>query len=258
MFRVNTWRDVLIHLGIIVALTVLILLGFFYLYLPWTTNHGEAIAVPDLAQMRLEELDDYLAARDLRYQVSDSIYDPERPQHAVVTQNPAAGSLVKEGRKVYVTVTSATPPNVKMPDLRGRSLMNAQKELAGLGLRPGQLDYVPDLQENAVLRQRVAGREISPGTELPKGSVVDLTVGDGLGKQTFSMPNLVGMGEEDAKFNLAGQELQVGSIIYRTDPERALGTVLRHNPAAGQQVRVGQEIDLWVVGYEPDNDEVNP
>lgn len=251
MFKVNTWRDVLIHLGIIAALTVLIVLGFFYVYLPWTTNHGESITVPDLADRSVGELDGLLAAQNLRYQVSDSIYDPDKPQHAVVMQNPVAGSLVKENRKIYVTVTAATPPDVKMPDLRGRSLANARKELAGMGLGTGELQYVPDLQKDAVLAQRYEGRDISPGTELPKGSVIDLRVGDGLGKQTFTMPNLVGLSEEDAKFNLAGQDLQTGSIIYVNDPERELGSVLRHNPAAGQQVRVGQEIDLWVVGYNP-------
>ncbi|MGB3618378.1 MAG: PASTA domain-containing protein [Catalinimonas sp.] len=253
MFRVNTWRDVLIHLGIILALTALIVLGFFYIYLPWTTNHGESVPVPDLVDRQLDELDELLADRNLRYQVSDSVYDPDKPQHTVVAQNPVASSNVKERRKIYVTVTAATPPDVQMPDLRGRSLNNARQELAGLGLRVGEIEKVPDLQKDAVLGQSFDGRDIRPGVELPKGSVIDLRVGNGLGNQTFTMSSLEGLSEEIAKVTLAGQNLQVGSIIYVDDPDRELGTVLRQRPTAGQAVRVGQEIDLWVVGYEPEN-----
>ncbi|SDJ82138.1 PASTA domain, binds beta-lactams [Catalinimonas alkaloidigena] len=255
MFRANTWRDLLIHLGIILALFFLLILGFFYFYLPWSTHHGEYITVPDVKETQLDNGINVLETSGLRYQISDSVFDPTKPNYTVVQQNPTAGNQVKQGRKVYLTVTSGTPPIVKMPSLLGRSLMNAQKELTSLGLQTGKLEYKPDMQENAILEQRFQGKEIKPGDEIPKGSKVDLVIGDGLGNQVFAMPDLTGKMLDDARFELAGSSLQVGAIIYQNDPDKELGTIIRQNPSPGRDIRVGEEVDLWVVGYEPEDGE---
>lgn len=75
-FKIETWWDVLKHLGIALGVGLIITLFFFYIYLPTTTNHGESITVPDLVGMPLSELDEFVVQRDLRYEVSDSSYSP--------------------------------------------------------------------------------------------------------------------------------------------------------------------------------------
>jgi beta-lactam-binding protein with PASTA domain len=258
-FQANTRRDVLVHFLIIVALTIILLMSFFYIYLPATTNHGETITVPNIVGMKVDELEGFLEARDLRYSVNDSVFDPSKPPMTVILQNPLEGNQVKEGRKIYISITTASPPNVKMPRLTGRSLINAQGELESNGLVLGELKYIPDLQQNAVLKQLLRGKEITEGTEIPRGSKIDLVVGDGLGETEFPVPTLTGMPLDEAEFTLSGQGLQVGDIRYENIPDKELGTVYRQMPApgSGRQIRVGEVIDLWVVGFPPGADSTN-
>ncbi len=252
LFRARTYRDLLFHVLIMASIAAILVLLFFYFYLPSTTHHGEAITVPNTIGMSVSEVEGVLNARRLRYQLSDSVYDARRPPRTVIMQSPRAGSQVKADRKVYLTVTLTTPPDVPMPRLLGRSLTNAKAELDNNGLLLGNIEYKPDLQENAVLEQRWKGQPIKEGKPLPKGSRVDLVVADGRGKQEFSAPDLTGMALEDAEFTLAGSGLVRGKIVFVEDETQELGTILRQQPAPGRNLRVGDIVDVWVVGYEPE------
>ena len=97
---------------------VLLILFFFYVYLPTTTNHGESITVPDLEGVNVEDLDRFLLERDLRFEVlEDSGFSTDYPPHTVLKQFPLPNSKVKENRKIYITLNSTNPPEVRMPDL---------------------------------------------------------------------------------------------------------------------------------------------
>jgi len=244
-------RDVWLHLGIILCLIGSLVLGFFYLYLPWTTHHGQIVTVPDLVGMQQTELDTYLNSRDLEYLVEDSTFNPDKPALSVLSQYPPPGQKVKVGRKIFITLNSRQPPLVKMPNLVNRSVTNAEGELESYGLKKGEITYVPDLQFNAVLKQVYKGKEITEGTQLPKGSKIDLVVGNGLGNQEFDTPNLVGSNFDEAGFTLSGLDLKVGTVIYEPTSEKPAGTVTRQRPATGEKIRVGEQIDLWVSGPDP-------
>ena len=127
---------------------------------------------------------------------------------------------MKEGRKIYVTVSMKNPPVIKMPKLTDGSVKNAQMILKSYDLVVGQLKFVPNIQKDAVLRQLVNGKEIAAGAPITKGTRVDLEVGDGLGNQEFPVPNLVNMPADEATTLLVGQGLQVGEIFYQSAPQR--------------------------------------
>jgi beta-lactam-binding protein with PASTA domain len=108
---------------------------------------------------------------------------------------------------------------------------------------------VPDLAQNAVLKQLVNGQEIAPGAPIAKGTKVDLVVGDGQGNQEFAVPTLVNMPEDEARTLLAGQGLQVGEVFKQAAEEgQTPGTVVRQRPVAapGATIRMGQLVDLWI------------
>jgi eukaryotic-like serine/threonine-protein kinase len=244
-------RDVWLHAGSILVLLIVLVLGFFYIYLPYTTHHGQTVTVPQLTGMNAAELESFLDARNLEYLVDDSTYNPDKPSLTVLSQYPAAGQVVKTGRKIFVTLNSLQPPLVKMPSLLNRSVTNAEGELESYGLRKGNITYVPDIQHNAVLKQLYLGKEIKDGALIPKGSKIDLEVGDGLGNQEFEAPNLVGTSYEEAGFTLSGVDLRLGTIIYQTQATETAGTVVRQQPTAGAKIRVGEQVDLWIAGPGP-------
>ncbi len=248
-----------IHLGIMLVIGLALLMVFFYYFLPSYTNHGETITVPDLKGMVYEELDQYLTQRDLRFEVeSDSGYSAELPALAVLKQYPTAGSKVKSNRKLFVNLNKTTPRKVLMPDLIDGSVKSAQMVLESYGLELGNIQYKPDLAQNAVLEQLFNGDVIEPGDSIYQGSTVDLVVGDGLGNQMLEVPELLGMDFEDAEFTVIGSGLRLGTIL-NADPVDTLevGAVVRQIPASGTSIRIGQDIDLWVIGFNEETQQVD-
>ena len=96
----NTKKDVYTHAAIILATLLVLFLGFFFLYLPWTTNHGQTIVVPNLEGKTLTEIEDVLDDRNLRYEITDSVFIAGKTPLSVHSQYPLPGAKVKEGRKI--------------------------------------------------------------------------------------------------------------------------------------------------------------
>lgn len=250
-FKAENKRDVVIHFLLVVCIGLILLLGFFYIYLPFTTNHNQTVTVPNLMGMSISEVETYLAERDLDYVIEDSVYKPDAKPLTVSAQFPYADGKVKKGRKIFISIYSLKPPIVKMPKLVGRSLVNAQTELENAGLRLGKVDYEPDIQQNAVLKQIFNGQPIAEGIDIPKGSKVDLVVADGLGQQEFDVPDLKGLTYEEADINVAGAGLQFGVIIYDPNATDTPGTIIKQKPEPGNKIRAGSVIDVWVSGPDP-------
>ena len=253
MFKANSFVDVLKHLAVMAIIVAVLVIGFFYFYLPTTTNHGETISVPRIEGMQLADAEELLDDQNLRYFINDSTYEADRKPFEILTQDPAPGAKVKENRKIYISVNMKNPPMIKMPNLIDGSVKNAELILKSYDLKKGKITYVPDLQENAVLKQFVNGKEVKPGSAVPKGSAVDLHVGNGLGNTEFEVPEVIGMPVDEASVLLVGQGLQIGNIIYVQGSEEPAGTVLKQRPFAevGAKIRVGELVDLWVAGEEP-------
>jgi beta-lactam-binding protein with PASTA domain len=254
--KANSAKDVFIHLLIILGIFIGLVLCFFYLYLPATTNHGETITVPKLTGMNSQELESFLKAKHLRYQINDSSYTPGVKPYTILTQHPIEGSKVKKNRKIYVAIASTIPPKVKMPKLIDASLRSAETTLRSLDLVVGKITYVPNPFPNLVLKQLIKGQPVKAGTLLSKGTKVDLVVSNGTGSEEFDVPDVVGMDVEEARLLLESQGIGIG--LTRSDPSssKKKGTITKQRPAAdsGRKIKPGEEIDIWVTGaVDPGN-----
>jgi len=243
----KSWPQLIKHLSIFAGISLIAILFFFYIYLPAITNHGESITVPDLEGMPMADLDEFVGNRNLRYEVSDSSYSARYKPLTVLAQFPKAGAKVKENRKIYLTVNSFIPPSTKMPDLIDRSLRNAELELSSYELRRGKIILKPSPFENAVLEQRLDGNPIDPGTNIAKGTVIDLVVGDGYGTRRFALPGFIGLPIDEALVSLAGMDLRQGTIVNDYGANDELGIVYKQLPEIGTDVKIGQSVDFWIV-----------
>lgn len=243
--------------NIAIALSILFLIGvgYFYVYLPHATNHGESITVPDLTGMKLEELQDFLVQHELRYEIDDSTYSEEYPPLTVLRQFPKAGANVKENRIIYVSVNQINPPTVPLPDLIDRSRINAEVVLRSNQLKKGKTLLIKSPFLNLVTEMRYQGRKAEAGERVPKGSVIDLVVGDGTGPSDMALGDLVGDTFEHALFKLNGWNLHQGRVEIPEDVDTTgiIPYVWKQYPEAGDSVRVGDPIDLWLgpKGYSP-------
>jgi len=243
-----TSRIFLVNLAV-ALLFVVAVFGVTYKYLDSYTHHGESISVPDLRGLKAERLQTFLTDKHLRYSVVDSIFELDKPPGTVVEQDPAPDSKVKEDRTIYLTVNASLPPKVKMPDLMDVSYRQAEAILSTFGLKVGSLIYKPDLARNAVLGQRYKGSEIRPGTEIPKGSVIDLVLGDGLGNTRVPVPNLVGRTRGEALFVLKGSSLNAGTLYFDHGvKDSANAKVYKQfpEPSDSATINEGEAVDLYL------------
>lgn len=151
------------------------------------TEHGKAIAVPDIQGMEEADAMSKLAQHDLVGVVSDYVYIKGVPPGEITAQRPAAHAKVKRGRKVYLTVSSGNQPMIAIPDIADNSsLRQAESRLraAGFKLAPndtiaGDLDWVYGV--------RYKERELKAGELVPEGAELTLVVGGGNKEETETL-----------------------------------------------------------------------
>jgi eukaryotic-like serine/threonine-protein kinase len=244
--HISTLGGLLTSILITCGSVVLFMIIYFYLYLPAVTNHGETITVPNIEGMKVEELENFLLTRNLRYEVNDSSYSEDAPPLAVLKQYPAAGAKVKEDRVIYISLNRITPPTVPMPNLVDGSLINAEVQLKSNELRRGRIQLIRGPFLHVVKEMKYQGEKIEPGTRIRKGSVIDLVVYDG-GSGEVLTPYVEGISLEDAKFLIFGSNLNIDIIVYGdtlgTDEEIV---VLKQKPVANENTKVGDIVKVWV------------
>jgi beta-lactam-binding protein with PASTA domain len=181
------------------------------------------------------------------YQI-DSIYVADKAPGTIVEQDPDAGTNVKVGRVIYLTMVTRLSPPVALPDLTDQNLMEATATLQNFGLEVGDTTTKPDIA-NHVLEVRFAGQIIKPGTKIPKGSKLDLVIGNGQGASEVELPNLTNLDIDEAKVAIRGAQLSIGTIEYQgaiTDSSNAV-VVAQYPPFRTDstvKVSIGSRINI--------------
>ena len=245
-------KDLITHIAILISLFLVLFFGFFFVYLPWSTHHGESIQVPNLKGMTVEKMEEAIDANDLSYEVADCTYTADKPPLTVLSQYPLPNALVKSGRKIYITINSETPPTIKLPTLVGLSVRSAEQQLYIAGLRKGIVHEVNDPRVKEVIEVQAFGKKIEAGASIPKGTMVDLYIGNGTADVEMEIPDFVGKPMDEVTLILAGMNLKVGKVTYEANDVFPAGTVFKQSCATceGTSVKPGDLIDLWVVGGE--------
>jgi beta-lactam-binding protein with PASTA domain len=166
---------------LIFAVLAIIVLCFLMLkWLNYSTNHGEFVEVPELTGKTLDVVEIEINDNDLRMIVQDSAnYNPKYPKYSVIEQQPIAGSLVKENRKIYLTLNPSGYRKVGVPNIIRRTLRQAKPTVEALGLEVGTISYSNDIGKDEVLEIKYKGKTITPGTLLEKTTKIDLVLGNG-------------------------------------------------------------------------------
>ncbi|MEP6735273.1 MAG: PASTA domain-containing protein [Chryseolinea sp.] len=243
-FKTDTLGGLLLNFALACILLVALAIVYFFVYLPNTTNHGQTITVPSIEGMKIDALEDFLVKKSLRFEVNDSAYSPEFPPLTVLRQYPQAGSKVKEGRKIFISVNRLTPPTVPVPALVDGSVVNADAVLRSNELRRGNIELVPG-PFNIVKEMKYKGNKLEAGDPVPKGAVIDLVVMDGGSGADFKADSFIGSSLEDAKFVIFGQNLNLGNVELVGDTTGG-GVVLKQKPAPNENIKVGDAVDLWI------------
>ncbi len=208
--------------------------------MPSYTNYYEGVTVPDLTRVSLEEAEVKLTNIGLRYEVADRRANSAFPANYVIDQQPAATTIVKPNRKIYLTVNTEVKPQVIVPNVTSLSFRNAKIQLQNYGLDVGSVSYESSRFKNSVLRQ-----SIPEGTTVSKGTLVDLVVSDGLGDKIVQIPEIIGLRLPQAQLKLREAGLNIGEILFRPSKEVVPNTVLDFTPKVTEIIE-GESLDLVI------------
>ena len=138
------------------------------------------------------------------------------------------------------SLLSGSSGEVNTPNVKGKSVAEAQEILAGKGLRVGDITekFSDKVAKGLIIDQDPAGDIL-----LKKGDEVDLTVSKGV--ELVVIPDgLIGLPQADARRSLKAAGLVVAVVAQNSD--RPPGQVLDVNPPAGSQVPKGGTVTLTV------------
>jgi beta-lactam-binding protein with PASTA domain len=196
----------------IITVIAVVLIAFYSL--GYYTNHGAGIPVPKLKGQSVDQATNLLKQQGFDYKI-DSVYVQDIAPGTIVEQDPDAGTNVKEGRVIYLTMVTLLAPNVSLPDLEQSSYREATATLSNYGLKVGDTTYKSDIARDRILEVHFAGKVIKAGTKIPKGSRIDLVLGDGEGASEVEIPELINLDLDAARFAIKGSGLTIGSITYQ-------------------------------------------
>jgi len=241
-------KSFLINL-LLAVLTVLFVVLIAAFSLNYYTRHGSGIPVPKLIGMQISRASALLDNQGFQYKV-DSVYLPDVEPGTVVQQDPDPTTNVKENRTIYLTVITRLAPNVSLPNLENTTFREATATITNFGLKLGDTTYKSDIALNRVLEVRFAGEVIKTGAKLPKGSRIDLVLGDGKGASEVDIPDLTNQELDAAKFVISQSGLTLGTVTYEgtiTDSTKVIiKSQLPMKTDSTTKVSIGTRINLTV------------
>ncbi|MFM7896032.1 MAG: PASTA domain-containing protein [Flavobacterium sp.] len=176
---------------VFLAATIVVVFTFLVIqFLDFRTNHGQEIKVPDLSKMKLEIAEEKLNELDLEVFLLDTVeFNADFPPFTILEQDPKAGSLVKDGRKIYVKLNAGEFTDITIPEFKDKTFRQISATIKSLTLKEGKITYKPHIAKDIVLQIYQNGRRLRAGDKVKKNSTLDFVLGDGkevFNEETFS------------------------------------------------------------------------
>lgn len=235
------------------ALLAFILVGAVYFFT--TMFNQDEIEIPTVVNLTQEQAVKQLESRGFKANISRTAESDEYERGKVMSQDPEASTKAKKGTVVYLVISSGR--EVEVPQLKNMNLSQAEDTLKELGLKLGttSTDYSNTVEKDLVIRQ-----EPSAGASVQSGSEVSLVISVGPEDTTeiVKVPNLLGMGEQDAIAAAKNAGLKVRNVDYRHSSNTQKGLVMNQSIGSGTEVKEESAIDLTISLGEEEKEEINP
>ena len=190
-------------MAMIVSLVVIIYGTLFWL--DSYTRHGESHIVPSVKKKTIEEAGNILTSQKMKFVIVDSTYVKGAPSGIILEQTPAAGSRVKEGRSIYLTVTTSSIPLISLPDLiDNSSVRQAAAKLKSMGFKMTEPELIPG-EQDWVYGIKYRGKELKSGDKVPHEALLTLCIGNTHLRDSLSMDttyiemNTIQQGDDEVK-----------------------------------------------------------
>ncbi len=210
--------------------------------MPSLTRQGVEVRVPEVIGLSEREAERLLAGEDLKLSKISEQWSPDVPRGFITAQDPAAGGIVKRGRRISVIV-SLGAQGTSVPVLEGVTARQAEIMLEGAGLKLGR--YARAYSEQ-VSKDLVIATDPPGETLVEQETAVDLLVSLGPVPRTFVLPDLAGRDAQSAAQGLRDEGFSV--TLREGGGKLKGGLVAGQEPPAGHRVAPRDSIVLY---YHP-------
>jgi beta-lactam-binding protein with PASTA domain/tRNA A-37 threonylcarbamoyl transferase component Bud32 len=145
------------------------------------------------------------------------------------------------GARAILTADPATAPEVTVPDVVGLTFEAAVIRLEQAELRVGR---VSEVETEASAPGIVLTQRPDPGTGLPSGAAVDLTIAKS--PPLTTVPNVSGISEAEALQRLRDAGLVPGARVRAPSDTLPAGTVITTQPGPGTRVAIDSVVEVTV------------
>lgn len=171
-------NPVVLNLMLIAVITLVLIMGTLA-WLDKYTRHNQAVVVPDVKGLTVDKAAEFFKKNGLQYNVIDSVYSKDVIPGAIVELLPSAGSKVKEGRIVYITVNAKTSQMAALPEVEDLSFRQAYALLKASGFTNIDIIYKPGEYKDLVLGVTANGHPLTAGKFISLTTYLELLVSSG-------------------------------------------------------------------------------
>jgi len=132
-------------------------------------------------------------------------------------------------------------PEVKVPDLVGMSVREAERELEFLGLG---YNIIREEYSDTVPRDHIIEQEIPPQRNVRKGRIINLVLS--LGPEYVEVPYLIGKTEYEARLTLSEFGLNMNVAAHEYSEEFAPGYIIRQDPGKDFRLTKGETVHVVI------------
>lgn len=253
-FDKEHYRIIAYGLGAVIALMIVAGLSAFLLSL----RGAEQTMVPDVRSMELAQALVKLQEKELYPRISLRFTDNPLDQGTIVEQSPAAGTIVKAGRRIALTVSRGAVIK-KVENFVGQDLNEAKIHLQSLfaGTKPLLSVKEPPVY---VFDKAPAGTILEqkplPETEIAGLTPLELVVSRGPEKAQVRVPDLMGLSIDDVLLQVEKTDLVVDFSMRAASRSERFGAVVSQTPTAGSMIGANARVAITITTPTTDKGEI--
>lgn len=203
---------------------------------------GEELNAPDLVGKSIMEAEDIADNCRVYLKKVEGTYDKNVKPNIIINQVPSPGVRIKEKSIIKVFIPSQVV-EVVVPNLSGLSLNDCDKILGENDLIKRYISYIdaPDTPVDIVV-----GQSYPVGTQVPRGTEIDLLVSRGSKEISYIMPDLIGKKSGDIMIAFEQLGLKIPTPTKVSYPGVESGIVVKQYPLSGFPINNKARISIEV------------
>jgi eukaryotic-like serine/threonine-protein kinase len=200
------------------------------------------VVIPDVEGLPLKVARRQLNKAGFQVDINPKASDTVK-KGLVISTTPAGGTLLEQGSRVRVNVSSGVE-KFGVPNVLGLDHAAAERSLEGKDLVPVVQEQESDQPEGKVFQQNPVA-----GTQVSKGDRVTITVSKG--PAAVSVPDVVGLPRGDARGELDAAGFAVEVRTRASDDPADDDIVLDQRPTHGRKLDKGKTVVIYVGQFQP-------